>query len=250
MSSLQIAALVAVTVFTLASFFFALAETALLSLGEWRVRQFANDSHPSAGRVVRLLKNPAELVATLAFGSTIANSLLVTVTLLLALSGQWFSYLLIVVLLPGVLIGCEVIPKTLAVRSPDAWALRVATPVLSFHVLTSPLRRVAQAITSFAVRKLVPATVRPTRGMTDDEYGELIELAFQQGTIARTEKDIILEIIRLDQRTVREVMRPRTQMLALPDDLPVPEMIEAVRRHRHRRLEMTERDGREKRIKY
>lgn len=236
MSPVQIAATLAVAVFTLASFFFALAETALLSLGEWRARQFSTDPRPAAARLARLLRDPAELVATLAFGSTIANSLLVTVVLLWAMQGQWLSLLAMIILLPGVMVGCEVIPKTLAVRAPDAWALRVAAPILGFHHLTAPLRRVARTITAVAVKRLVPTSTRPARGMTDDEYEELIELAFQQGTIARTEKDIILEIIRLDRRTVREVMRPRTQMVALPDDLPTGQMLAAARQHRHRRL--------------
>jgi putative hemolysin len=236
MSSLPLMALVAVLLCTGASFFFALAETALLSLGEWRLRQLAAEPGRAARRVTRLVNDPAELVATLAFGSTMAHALLVTVVLLLTLNGQWLHPLVTVVLLPLVLVGCEVVPKTLAVRAPDRWALRVAGVIQGFHVVTQPLRRVAGAITSVAVRMLVPAGIRPTRQMTDAEYEELIELAFQQGSIARTEKDIILEIIRLDRRTVREVMRPRTQMIALCDELPVEEMIAAARRHGHRRL--------------
>ena len=236
MSSLQIMAVAAVMLFTGASFFFALAETALLSLGEWRVRQFAADGRGAARRVARLLSEPAELVATLAFGSTGANALLVTVVFLSMLSGQWLNPIVMVVLLPVVLVGCEVLPKALAVRSPERWAVRVAGPVQVFHVVTAPLRIVARAITTLVVKCVVPASVRPTQQMTEGEYEELIELAFQQGTIARTEKDIILEIIRLDRRTVREVMRPRTQMIALSDELPVEEMVAAARQHGHRRL--------------
>jgi CBS domain containing-hemolysin-like protein len=222
--------------FTVASFFFALAETALLSLGEWRLRQLAAEPGRAAGRVTRLLSDPAELVATLALGSTTANALLVTVVLLITLKGHWLNPLVMVVLLPVVLVGCEVVPKTLAVRAPVRWALRVAALIQIFHFVTRPLRKVAGIITSLAVKGLVPAGIRPTRQMTDDEYEELIELAFQQGTIARTEKDIILEIIRLDRRTVREVMRPRTQMVALSDELYVEEMIAEARKHGHRRL--------------
>jgi CBS domain containing-hemolysin-like protein len=40
----------------------------------------------------------------------------------------------------------------------------------------------------------------------------------------------------LDHRTVKEVMRPRTQMAAISDDCTVQEMIEAARRHKHHRL--------------
>ena len=236
MSSLQLTALGAVLFFTMASFFFALAETALLSLGEWRLRQFSSDPRPGALRVVRLLGDPSALVSTLALGTTTANALLVTVVLLLALQSQWLNALVVVIILPGLLIGCEVVPKTLAARSPETWALRVAALVQIVQWLTAPLRTVAGVITTALVKGLVPASVRPQKEMTEEEYAELIELAFQQGTIARTEKDIILEIIRLDRRSVREVMRPRAQMIALPDDLTVPEMLAAARQHRHRRL--------------
>jgi CBS domain containing-hemolysin-like protein len=72
--------------------------------------------------------------------------------------------------------------------------------------------------------------------LTDADYQELLELAFQQGTLAQSEKEIILQIIHLDRRTAREVMRPRSQMAAIPDDLSIEEMLEAARRHKHRRL--------------
>src|SRR5207245_9774174 len=68
------------------------------------------------------------------------------------------------------------------------------------------------------------------------EYQELIELAFQQGALAQSEKEIILQIIQLDRRTAREVMKPRSQMAAISDDLSVEEMIEAARKYKHRRL--------------
>ena len=45
-----------------------------------------------------------------------------------------------------------------------------------------------------------------------------------------------MEIIRLDRRTVREVMKPRSQMACVSDDLSVEDMIAAARQHQHRRL--------------
>jgi CBS domain containing-hemolysin-like protein len=72
--------------------------------------------------------------------------------------------------------------------------------------------------------------------LTDADYQELLELAYQQGTLAQSEKEIILQIIHLDRRTAREVMRPRSQMAAIPDDLSIEEMVEAARKYKHRRL--------------
>ncbi|HZV36088.1 MAG TPA: transporter associated domain-containing protein, partial [Verrucomicrobiae bacterium] len=79
-------------------------------------------------------------------------------------------------------------------------------------------------------------SVKPQVVMTDEEYQELLELAYQQGTLASSEKEIILQIIGLDRQTAKDVMKPRAQMAAIPDDLPVEEMIEAARKFKHSRL--------------
>ena len=59
-------AMVAILIFAGASFFFALAETALFSLSKWQARQLA-EGHPRAGKiVVEMLERPQDLLATLA----------------------------------------------------------------------------------------------------------------------------------------------------------------------------------------
>src|SRR6185295_9319154 len=70
------------------------------------------------------------------------------------------------------------------------------------------------------------------------DYQELLEVAFQQGTLAASEKEIILQIINLDRRTAKDVMKPRSRMACIPDDLSIEEMIQAARKFRHRRLPM------------
>ena len=72
--------------------------------------------------------------------------------------------------------------------------------------------------------------------MTDAEYQELLEMAYQQGTLAESEKEIILQIISLDQRMARDVMRPRAGMACISDDATVEEMIAAAKKFKHRRL--------------
>ena len=81
-----------------------------------------------------------------------------------------------------------------------------------------------------------PQFVEPPPALTDAEYQELLEMAYQQGTLAESEKEIILQIISLDQRTARDVMRPRAGMACISDDASVEEMIAAARKFKHRRL--------------
>ena len=64
-----------------ASFFFALAETALFSLSNWQVGQLV-EKHPFAGKfVARLLARPQDLLATLALGNTFTNAAILAAAL-------------------------------------------------------------------------------------------------------------------------------------------------------------------------
>jgi putative hemolysin len=232
------AALVVVLVLAGASFFFALAETALFSLSKWQVRQLAERQPRGGGLVLRLLSEPQDLLATMVLGNTFATAGMLAVALWMALHRHWPLAATIVGLLALVLIGGEVLPKTMAVRKPEQWALLLAGP-LSFVVsFTLPLCRVAQKINTTILRGAIPSTFRPQTALTDADYQELLEMAYQQGALAQSEKEIILQIISLDRRAVSEVMRPRSQMAAIPDDLSVEEMIAAARKHKHRRLPM------------
>ncbi len=219
------------------SFFFALAESALFSLGRWQVRQLVDKSKSSGILVERVLGEPQHLLATIVLGNTVANSAIVAIALWTAW-GHWALGLLLPALFVLLLVGCEMIPKTLAVRAPERWALRVAAPMYFLQGFTGPLHRLAQQIDSLILAVLVPRNVKPQSAMSDDEYEELIELGYQQGTLAQSEKEIILQIIGLDRQTVRDVMRPRSRMDAIRDDLPLEEMLAAARKYRHSRLPM------------
>ena len=225
-------AVAAILIFSGASFFFALAETALFSLGQWQVRQLV-ERHPLAGKIVaRLLERPQDLLATLALGNTFANAAMLAVALRMVFDAGWALALTVIALLMFVLLVCEVFPKTLAVRRPERWALRVGWLLLVFQNASTPLYRAAQRLNSVFLKKSAPQTA----ALTDTEYQELLDMAYRQGTLAESEKEIILQIISLDRRTARDVMRPRTGMACISDEATVEEMIAAAKKFKHRRL--------------
>jgi putative hemolysin len=236
MASGPLAAVVVVFIFAGASFFFAVAETALFSLSKWQVRQLAERQPRTGGLVAQLLAKPQDLLATMVLGNTFASAAMLAVALRMAIHGVWPLGATLVALGLLILVGCEVWPKTLAVRRPERWALHVARPMALVLRFSRPLCRVAQAVNTAILKPFR----RPASGagptLTDEDYQELLEMAFQQGALAQSEKETILQIISLDRRTVREVMKPRSRMAAISDDCTIEEMVAAARRHRHRRL--------------
>lgn len=228
-------ALLAMLVFAGASFFFALAETALFSLSQWQVAHIV-ERHPRRGKIVtRLLERPQDLLATLVLGNTFANAAMLAVALRMVFNAHWALALTMISLAALVLLGCEVFPKTLAVRRPERWAVRVAWLLFAFEKISKPLHRAAQRLNTAILRKAARPPASAAK-LTDAEYQELLDMAFQQGTLAETEKEIILQIISLDQRVARDVMRPRAAMACVSDEASVEEMIAAAKIFKHRRL--------------
>ena len=228
-------AITAIFVFAGASFFFALAETALFSLSQWHVAQIA-ERHPHRGKIVaQLLARPQDLLATLVLGNTFANAAMLAVALRLVFNAHWALALTMISLAALVLLVCEVFPKTLAVRAPERWALRVAWLLFVFEKISKPLNRVAQWMNAAILKKAAQQSASSAK-LTEAEYQELLDMAFHQGTLAETEKEIILQIISLDQRVARDVMRPRAVMACVSDEASVGEMIAAAKKFRHRRL--------------
>ncbi len=227
-----------VLAFAAASFFFALAESALFTLGKWQVEQLAERAPEQGSIVARLLQRPSELLATIVLGNTVANAAMVALGLGVTIWREGSIPFAVGSLLILILVGCEVLPKTLAVRSPETWSLRLARPMLWLQSVSRPVQRLATALNSLFLHRVLARTVKPQTTATEEDYRELLELAAQQGTLAVREKEIIFEIIGLDKKIAADVMTPRSRMACISDDLSVDEMIAAARQLRHRRLPM------------
>ena len=124
---------VVVVLFAGASFFFALAETALFSLSKWQAQQLAERNPTAGGIVVRLLGEAQDLLATMVLGNTFASAAMLAVGLWMALNGRWPLALTVAVLFLLILIGCEVIPKTLAVRRPELVSISKSNRLSTVH---------------------------------------------------------------------------------------------------------------------
>ena len=222
--------------FTGAAFFFAVAETALLTLGKWRLRQVTAHSPERAVFIRKLLATPQDLLATMTLGNTLAHGAIIATVLAISLQVTERHFLWVTLALAaGLLLFCEVVPKSLAMRHPEAWAPRVAFPMLWIMQISRPIRGVAQGANNLLLR-LLPNTKETEEPPSDEEYTELLELGWQSGTLGASEREIILNIMALDRRSVADLMRPRSQMTAIPHQLSVPEMLAAARDCQHRRI--------------
>ena len=222
-------------------------ETALTSIGRLRVRFLAEQGSKAAGILQRLRADPNRFLSTVLFTNTLALIVASTSTTLLtdALFTSWgmpgelhlgfalvVSFLLSVVLL----IAAEVTPKTLAIRYAERVALAAAGPVDRLATFLGP---VLWAVTIVS-RGLTGGRAARAPYLTEQELLTLLHVSEEQGVIEEQEHQMIHGIIEIGDKTVREIMVPRTDIVAVEKQATLKEIVKVFKEHRHTRLPVFE----------
>lgn len=229
-------------VLLIANGIFSMSEMAVVSARKARLQKRAEDGDKGAQTALALANNPGSFLSTVqigitlvgilagAFGgATIAEKLAPTLKNcpVLAPYADNLSFGLVVLIITylSLVIG-ELIPKRLALHSPDKIATLVAGPMKKLSALASPLVRVLEGSTNGLLRLfgLRESTDPP---VTEDEIKVLIEQGIYAGVFEEAERNLIERTFHLGDRTVRELMVPRTNVVFLYLD-DAPEVIKEI----------------------
>jgi putative hemolysin len=224
-------------------------ETALTSIGRLRVRFLAEQGSKAAGILQRLRADPNRFLSTVLFTNTLALIVASTSTTLLtdALFISWgmpqeihlaFALVVSFILSVILLIAAEVTPKTLAIRYAERVALAAAGPV---DRLASFLGPVLWAVTIVS-RALTGGRAARAPYLTEQELLTLLHVSEEQGVIEEQEHQMIHGIIEIGDKTVREIMVPRTDIVAVEKQAPLKEIVKIFKEHRHTRVPVYEGD--------
>ncbi|MBV9128708.1 MAG: HlyC/CorC family transporter [Verrucomicrobia bacterium] len=214
-----------------ASAFFSAAETAFFSLDAAQVARLKASRPARAATLDGLLADPRRLLGAILLADTLANVPLCLLSLyfLRHWSGSaaffalgapglrfWLSALALFLLIVGV---CDLLPKLLALRNPEAVA-RPATLVLgALRPVLYPLAGSVQRLGERLADGLTPRHFAQPAAITEDEFENLVQLGAESGGIQAAEGEMIQEIIKLGDKTAKDVMTPRVDAFFLSDDL-------------------------------
>jgi putative hemolysin len=222
--------------------FFAAAETSLFALTPLdRLR--LKERRPRGAKLVEsLLGQSNRLLVTLTVGldvMTILVSVLAT-SLALSLWGERGLWIALAVMSPTLLFLGEILPKSLALTYPARIAPLVAPFVRLAMLVFAPLRIV---LTQFSRGMLVMLGFRPdiqVPAVQQEDFVRMVEESHRGGMIAALEKDFIQNLLSLGEVRVGQIMVPRPDIFSLPIDMPVPQLIQAVKRSRYSRVPIYE----------
>lgn len=241
----------------LANGFFSGAEMAIIASRRGRLRQLADQGDTRAAAALELASNPDRFLPTVQIGITLVGTLAAAYggdrlvgafaewiaahapPRLAAASGTVALVVFVMLLSFTTLLLGELVPKRLALRQAEAFA-RVAAPVMrAFALLVRPLVWGMSTATA-AVLRLLGADREDGPTVSVDDIEHLLETGRAEGVLEPVEQSVAAEALRLGDRTVRDIMRPRIDLDALDVDTPQNEILGAVAMAGYSRLPVYE----------
>ncbi|GAB6007873.1 hemolysin family protein [Dysgonomonas reticulitermitis] len=139
------------------------------------------------------------------FDLTISPTLLSTISLISA-----FAIITILHIVLG-----ELAPKSLAIQRSEQTTMAVAYPLHGFYWICRPFIWVLNGVANFVIKAIGLHVVSEQEVYSSDELRYLVDQAKESGTVDSAEFDIIQNAFDFSERTARQIMVPRTQVVSI-----------------------------------
>ncbi len=241
---------------------FVAAEFGIAAAPRARVAQLAENGSTAAQRVLNVLRQPLLLnryISTAQIGITIASlglgmygehvvaewlleplehlgwlGVALAHTLSTIISVAILTYLHVVV--------GEMVPKSIALQSPALTAVRLTAVMGVAERVFLPLTILLNMIGDAILRLFGLSANSESKLISSAELEYIVEESTEGGLLDPTEQIYLENVIDFSERTVFQVMTPRTRMVALPVTATLDEVIEFMREHQHSRYPVYEED--------
>ncbi|HEX8552529.1 MAG TPA: hemolysin family protein [Abditibacteriaceae bacterium] len=222
--------IVFILVLVIANGVFSMAESAIVASRKARLQQAAQEGSSKARAALELAESPNRFLATVQIGITLIGILSGAfggATLSKSIAAQVASVptlapyadsiglglVVLVITYLSLVIG-ELVPKRLALHSPERIASLVAAPMRTLSVIASPVVTVLGFSTDVVLRVFgLKASEEPP--VTEEEIKVMMEQGTQAGVFEESEQDIVERVFRLSDRRVESLMTRRPDIVWL-----------------------------------
>lgn len=221
----------------LIAMFFALAETAMLSINRYRLRHLAKHHHRTAKIVQQLLDRPDRLLGIILLCNTFANIFASAIATLIAIHyfGQAGVMLATVGLTLLILIMGEVTPKTLAALYPQPLAFISAWPLFILLKILYPFIWIINAVANGLLRLVgIKVGLKAVEHLSHDELRTVLDEAGSK--IPTDYQNMLLKVLDLGKVTIEDIMIPRNEIIGIDLNDEWERILEQLTNSQHTRL--------------
>ena len=224
--------------------FLALSEMALVSARKTRLQKLADDGHHGATIALLLAESPTRFLASLQIcitilgiaagawgGANLSGGIDLWIQRHLPSLAPWshgfsVSFVVAIETFLMVLLG-ELLPKRLALFSPEKIAMYVAPLINNVGKVMSPAAHVLSRITDRVIG-LLPIHTRSLTdsSVTEDEIKIMVEQGTEAGVFNKTEESMLKRALGFPDLTGADLMTPRTRVVCINIDDPVERSVD------------------------
>jgi magnesium and cobalt exporter, CNNM family len=213
-------------------------ETALFSITGFQIRRWKERDAVAAGQFEKLMVDRRGVLSVILLTDTLINIPLILLAwaFVHSVSADLPNWLKALAIFGLIIVICEILPKMLALADPFRFSktairtLRILIPILG------PFTRSSQRFAEKVADLFAKENPVPQDRLSDDELVTLVELGVEEGQLSPDEREMIGEIIKLGDKTVKDCMTPRVDAFTIPDTLSNETVIQQVSLKRHGRV--------------
>jgi len=247
--------LIIILALVLTNAFFAGAEIAIVALRKTRLKELADAGRRDARAVLALREQPERFLATVQLGITLVgataaafggHSIAGTLARLFAsfVSQRYAEDLALAVVIGGIsylsiVIG-ELVPKTLALKGAERYALLVGRTLLALSWLARPLVWLLTASSNLVLKLWGDRVTFTESRHSAEELQVLVDEATKAGAVHPGAGEIASRALDFPELTAKDVMIPREDVVMLPRHAPPEEVRRILLENLHTRLPVYE----------
>lgn len=188
--------------------------------------------------VSNLLEKPSRLLGSILVGNNIVNIGASSIATYLAIEyfgdkGVGIATILMTIF---VLIFGEITPKSLAAANSEKISLKVARIIRFITIVLEPVVTVLMHVTNQLIKIFGGKADRKQPFITEEELKTMVHVSHEEGVLEGEEKKMIYNVFEFGDSQVREVMTPRTDMVAIEEKTSFEIIIEIFKDKQFSRL--------------
>ena len=224
---------------------FSSAETSLTAISTFKLRKLVSEKRRNVVYLEKLFEKPGRMLTTILVGNNIVNiliSIIGTILFLDILSSYGitniaFATTIITAMLTIVLlIFGEISPKTMALKNSERFALALSRPIYYLSVLLWPVIVILNLFSKLIIKITGGQGLERGALVSEEEIKLLINIGRKEGVLEEDEEKMLNSIIEFGDIIAKEIMTPRTDIIAAEINCTPRKIVKTIRSHGHSRI--------------
>lgn len=218
-------AAISLALLVVCSAFFSATETAFTSMNRIRLKNLAKEGNQKAEKALKISEDYEKLLTSILVGNNLVNILSAAICTWLFTNafgdiGVLLAtlFMLIIILTLG-----EITPKSYAKANAEKFAMKATRIMIGVMIVLSPITFVFHKMSSSLTKRMNKEEEEQVT-LTEDELLTFIEEIECEGTIEKTESELIKSAISFDDKTVDEILIPRVDMIAVDRNISMDDL--------------------------